>query len=399
MHLFYRFLLSPVATVMLLLWLPALAWGQQDTITARQSAKPSAFSQRLQQIGAAETQRSIERFEQLKLQKKQEDLLKQIQETNEKAKLLLRSPLDSQQISKSIETLKAEIKIVVDGLNTANQNRLSHRNIIVSELVLSEQLSTIAEQRKKLESNYELLESLRFRIDSISAAPELYLFDNDSATAVKYIEKMRVAAIELGPTDTLINMELEKVSHLLQKTISIQFELAAEKQKVNAYEKNINTGLFSEELSGRNKFTEKSVGEILHKSWIKEKLALRYYLKHSWVRLVMINLVAILLSIIFLNLKQQILEVFKGQDNPPVFLIFKNSFLASIIIIFNIFQFVFIHPPFIYSFLLWGISAIALSQVLQGYITRYWHKCWLAFVTLFLLAGFDNFILYPHIAE
>lgn len=399
MHLFDRFLLSPVAIVIVSLWLPALVWGQQDTLTSKQSNKPSTFSQRLQQIGAAETQRSIDRFEQLKLQKKQEDLLRQIQETNEKAKLFLRSPIDSQQISESIERLKSEKQIVVDGLLTANQTLLSHRNIIVSGLVLKEQLYKINLQRKKLEKINEVLESLRFSIDSISADPALYLFDNDSATATKYIEKMRVVAMELGPTDTLINKELEKATHLLRKTISIQFDLIGEQQKVNGYQKNMNSSLFNNEPANHDRFANKSIADVLHKSWIKEKLALSYYLQRSWLRLVMIVLVSFVLSFLIVSLKQQIEEIFEEDQHPPVFLIFKKSFLAAVIIIFNIFQFVFIHPPFIYSFLLWAISAIALSQVLRGYITSYWYKCWGAFVILFLLSGFDNFILFPHIVE
>ena len=399
MHLSYRFLLRPVAVVIVLLWLPALVWGQQDTLTYRQTNKPSPFSQRLQQIGAAETQRSIDRFEQLKLQKKQEDLLRQIQETNEKAKLFLRSPIDSQQISESIDRLKSEKQIVVDGLVTANQTLLSHRNIIVSGLVLKEQLYKINLQRKKLESINEVLESLRFSIDSISADPALYLFDNDSATATKYIEKMRVVAMELGPTDTLINKELEKVTHLLRKTISIQFDLIGEQQKVNGYQKNMNSSLFKKEPANHDRFANMSFADVLHKSWIKEKLALSYYLQRSWFRLVMIVLVSFVLSFLIVSLKQQIEEIFEEDKHPPVFLIFKKSFLAAVIIIFNIFQFVFIHPPFIYSFILWAISAIALSQVLRGYITSYWYKCWVAFVILFLLSGFDNFILFPHIAE
>ena len=78
---------------------------------------------------------------------------------------------------------------------------------------------------------------------------------------------------------------------------------------------------------------------------------------------------------------------FKGQ------LALRHPFLSAIVIVTSLYQFVFIAPPFIFSFVLWSASAVCLSFIFRNYITRFWMLFWICMIALFLAASFDNMIL------
>jgi small-conductance mechanosensitive channel len=65
-----------------------------------------------------------------------------------------------------------------------------------------------------------------------------------------------------------------------------------------------------------------------------------------------------------------------------------------VIIVLNLFQFIFIEPPFIFSVILWSLSFLSLVITFWNYITTFWMWIWITMLLLFLLASFDNLILY-----
>lgn len=80
-------------------------------------------------------------------------------------------------------------------------------------------------------------------------------------------------------------------------------------------------------------------------------------------------------------------------------LVLRYPALSSVIIVLNIFQFIFLQPPFIFSYCIWLVSAICLCVVFNGYITGFWMRYWMAMVGFFVLAGLTNMVLQPSQAE
>lgn len=388
--------------LLIALWailLPAALRAQQDSTGMATPKKQETFIKKLQQLGAAETQRSIAKYERLQVQKKQEELLSLLKQTIERAKLYLRISIDSQTIANTLTQTTAELETAMTGFGKEADQLISHRNIAVSGNILKTLLRNNEALRDRLEKVNLSLESFRFTIDSISADSALYTFDNDSATAFRYVEKIRMAAKEIGPADSMINREITKVDLLLKQTINLHYDINLALQKVQLLQKQMNADIFSKDWHHVSKSQDNLPMGILQSSLIKEKLALNYYLQGSFVRIALIMLLSVLFGFLLLNLRHQLNGLFVNDTDKPFFLIFKLPFLSAIIIIFSIFQFVFIYPPFIYSFILWSAAAVALSFVLRGYIAPFWLRCWLGYVLLLLLAGIDNFILFPHAAE
>jgi len=74
-------------------------------------------------------------------------------------------------------------------------------------------------------------------------------------------------------------------------------------------------------------------------------------------------------------------------------LILRYPVLSAVVIVLNLFQFIFPYPPFIFNCLFWIISAISLTLIFRNFIAKFWMFFWLTTLLLFLLCCADNLIL------
>ncbi len=74
-------------------------------------------------------------------------------------------------------------------------------------------------------------------------------------------------------------------------------------------------------------------------------------------------------------------------------LVLKYPFLSSVFIVLNLFQFIFISAPFIFTFCIAGISIVCLTIIAGGSLTKFWLRCWFAAVLFFIVASAENFML------
>jgi hypothetical protein len=125
----------------------------------------------------------------------------------------------------------------------------------------------------------------------------------------------------------------------------------------------------------------------------KERLALNFYVRDSAGRIFILFLLIIVASLFTLSLKKKLQEEntldpeYKGQ------LVLRHPRISAVFIIINIFQFIFLDPPFIFAFCLWLISAVCLSFIFRKFISRYWMQFWLSMILLFILSACDNMVL------
>jgi small-conductance mechanosensitive channel len=135
------------------------------------------------------------------------------------------------------------------------------------------------------------------------------------------------------------------------------------------------------------------MSEIIPMSIAKEKLALKYYLRDYSGRLIIL-LVLIIAAWRFLVASKNKWTDEKGLD--PGFkgqLVFRYPALSAVLVVISIFQFLFLQPPFIFSFILWLISAVSLCIIFYRFIRPYWMLFWGIMVTFLVLAGLTNMIL------
>jgi potassium efflux system protein len=371
------------------------AWSQQADTTKPADSAGSAFVRSMQKLGSEEAARSIEKFREEQISKKQLQLVDLIARTNRQLNSYLRKGLDTSGIRKELEETGNSLEIIKDGVFINKGTSQTHRNLTVSSAILSELIKRMVSKKNQLDVYRNTLVDFRDKLDSLQADSVLYYFPNDSVRIRKYQTKLSIVVKEILPVDSSLSSSLSIVEELQPRVDLMVFDLRAALEDVELYRKELSAQNFTREFAnlwGKIGFS-RPLGDILKFSLSKEKLLLGFYLNDHQEKLFIILVLIALLTFLIRSIKKRLAG--EGALDPEYKnqLVVRYPFLSALIIVFSIFQFIFFDPPFIFSFCLWLISAISLTMIFRNYITPYWMRFWIIFVVLFILASADNFIL------
>ncbi len=353
------------------------------------------FVSDLQKKGNEITDRNIKKYKAGRLAIRQQYLIEEIRGTTQKAKIYLKKGIDRNRSYRQLEETRASFNIANEGVFQNTGTIQTQRNLAASSAVLTELLRQLVDQKNELEDYNNDLIAFRDKIDSLSSDPALYTSPSDSLAALKYIQKVSIVAKEIGPTDSVMNQALSYTRDLQTDVEVLIYSIRSSLEDVNNYRNNLTNRAFSRELSNITGPIENSrpLKEIIEYSLAKEKLALNFYVKENRGRLVILISLIIATSIFIRSLKSKMVHEktldpgYKGQ------LTLRYPILTSIVVILSIFQFIFLDPPYIFSFFLWLISAICLTIIMKIFIARYWMRFWIIMILFFGLASMNNMIL------
>ena len=253
-----------------------------------------------------------------------------------------------------------------------------------------------SKQRKEEVDEYrKQLAGYKFRLDSLSADSVLYEFPADSATFSEYLNTLFLTAAEIAPADSAIQRSIENVQGLqVQLTLQVN-KLSKALEKIDASHAALSANTFKREFV--NIWTptpyNRPLMEIMEFSKQKNLLALNYYAENNVGKIVFSLLVIIALSIFLLTLKRKLSNENELRPDFAGQLVFRYPVCSAIFIGLNLLQFLFKDPPFIFGMIFWILSALCLTIIFWGYITKFWNKFWLTMSVLFLLACINNLIL------
>ncbi|MBZ5855626.1 mechanosensitive ion channel family protein [Flavihumibacter profundi] len=355
----------------------------------------SGFVTRIQKIGTDETIRSIKKYKAGRIGIKQQFLLEEIRNETQRAKIYLKKGIDTLGISNDLVQTTASVNIVNDGVFVNTGTSQTQRNLAVSSAILTELLFKMTQQKNVLATYTRTLVSFRDKIDSLSSNSELYIFPDDSVNTIKYFKKLLVVAKEIGPTDTAMDQALANVQELQNKVELMVFSLRSSLEDLEKRRIEITEQTLDRELPNITwpVHYSRPFGEIIQFSVDKEKLALNFYIKDNKGRLVILALLILALAFFIRSIRERMIEQNKLREDFNGQLVLRYPILSAFILCTSIFQFIFLEPPFIFSFVLWLPVAICLTFVFNGFISNYWMKFWSIIILLFLLAGIDNIIL------
>lgn len=384
-----------VCTILLLSPVFLIKAQQKDSSNNTSDSSITAFVKSLQKRGADETVRSIEKYKSGQLAIRQQQLIEEIKNYTQKAKIHLKNGIDTLAIANELKNTNTYLSIAGDGVFTNKADIQSQRNLAVTAAIYTELLDRITVRQNQISNYTKKLIDLRNKIDSLNADPALYKFPDDSLSTLKYIKKVIVVAREIGPTDSALTQSLASVQELQNQVDMVAFTIRTSMEDIEKYRRELTAVTFQRELVNLDdsKTSERSMSQIIDFSYAKEKLALRFYINDYEGRIIILFLLIILVTLFIRSLKKRLhteaalVSDFKGQ------LALRHPFLSSIVIVSSLYQFVFIDPPFIFSFVLWSVSAISLSFIFRSYITRFWMIFWISMILLFFAASFDNMIL------
>lgn len=399
LNILVRFLLFAVVFVFSI-----AAMGQRkvkDTTVADTVPRKPSFIQQIQKVAADETVRSIEKYRLARIAEHQEFLLKEVMNTTHQAKSHLKKGIDTFALKAKIDRTNRALaagRLWVD--NTENSYQ-SQRNQTVSTVILSKLLERATETRDNFVVHLEKVIGFRNKIDSLYSDSALYIFPNDSAAAMKILSRMSIAVKDIGPTDSLLDRTIAGLTHFRNELDMQVFNIGSALDDLEIEKDDLVSRTFNKEFENviSVQEAEKPFADILKVSFEKERLAFTLYVLQNRTRFIVLILL-VLSSFVFLrSLKSKTAQTsgldaqWKGQ------LVLRYQFLSAFVIVTSTFQFMFLEPPFIFSFCIWLLGAIALAIIFKNFITPYWLRFWLGIIAFFFVCGAGNFLLYPSALE
>ncbi len=371
------------------------AWSQNADTIKRPDSSKSPFVRSMQQLGSDEAARSIIKFQDEQVSKRQRQLVDQIARTNQQLKIFLKKGIDTASIKNELEETRSSLEIVKEGVFVNKGTSQTHRNLTVSSAILTELINRMSSKKYQLDLYANGLIDFRDKLDSLQADTVLYHFPDDSLKIRKYQSRLRLVVKEFIPIDSSLNSSLNSIEGLQPEVDLMVYDLKSALEDVELYRKKLSEKNFKREFAniwGKVGFT-RPFKQILKFSSSKESLLFGFYINDNLGKLLIIFILIILTTILISSIKKRLIQ--EGPMDPAFTgqLVIRYPFLSAMIIILSIFQFIFFDPPFIFSFFFWIISAIALTIIFRNYITPYWMTFWIVFIGLFILASADNLIL------
>ena len=380
------------------IFLSGAALAQQPDSAAQPKSidsQVSGYVKKLQKFGKEETVRSIEKYELGRLAIHQTVMLDRIKKTNLRLKGFLKSGIDTLGVAAELSSTASNLAIVEEGVFVNKSAIQSQRNLAVSYAIIKELLNRLSYRKNIIDQYHSSLVSYQYEIDSLSADSALYTFPDDSIALVNYLKRIVVIATEMKPVDSATKQALANVEALQLKVDNMVVKLNARLEDVNLYQRQLSARMFDEEI---NDITLPAnflspFSKVWDFSIAKEKLAIVFYIKDNLTKLAIVALLIIALGIFIRSLKHKSSQEEQTRTDLRGRLVTRYPALSAIMIVLNLFQFIFTDPPFIFSSLLWTITAVCLILIMYKYISGFWMNFWIIMLAFFLLATFDNFIL------
>lgn len=370
-----------------------MAFGQAP---AQDSTPPkNPFVVMMQKRGSDEAVRSRQLFEREQISRRQRILLDELARESQQLKFLLRKDVDTSAIKEELKQTADLLEIVKDGVFVNKGTSQTHRNLTVSSMLLDELVARLSTTKQNLDRYVKTMNDTREKLDSLQADSALYIFPDDSTAVRKYLDKLIVVVNDFGPLDSSLNTTLNSATSLQIQSSFLLHELREAQDDVDRYRKELSQNTMKREFHniwGEVGFS-RPLGEIISISIAKEKLLLQFYLANNPGKVVIFVLLVLVVTWLISAIKRRLKEEEGLDPKERGQLVVQYPWMSSIVIVFSIFQFIFFEPPFIFSFILWLVAAIALTVIFRKVITPFWMRFWLTFLFFFVLASLDNFIL------
>jgi potassium efflux system protein len=319
------------------------------------------------------------------------------------ANSVLKKGIDYKKTIKDIQELIEWEKFATKGIIGEKLTILTDRNLSATSILLEELLIRANNRLTNINIENQKLSGIQKKLDSLVSDKNLYYVPTDSVSRKIYHQQ-----------SLLMNMGIDQTSRKLKNAIdSIQsLEIKGDKLKYNI-ESDIfeNESLRKEEIENLltkkvpiykvNENEQVLIGNPLLYSLKTNQLLLYFYVVNH-INLIIMILFLMIGTSVFLNiLRSKFLSKVKDMHKSMTMdnYILKSPNASAILIIITLSQLILPLPPLVFSILIWTISAIALTIMLQKTIAPNAWKIWIGIFILNLMTLFDNIMLVHTIWE
>jgi len=366
-----------------------------DTLKTDYNQATDKFIKLFKQLGVDELQKSITEYHEDTIVTKQDEIIEQVRELTAEAKNYLKNGLDTTGLDEQLKKFEKWYDITSDGIFINRGTLETNRNLETSAGILKELLTRALAWKSSLNDNYKDLVAYRNKIDSLKRDSVLYKFSSDSAALMSYVKKLVVAVQEVRPTDSAFKKTLMNLSEVQTTVNKFVNKLNAGIEQIDIYQKDLSGKVFRRETSDliSPRIYTRPFKEIINFSMIKGLLSLTFYVRNNIGWIVLLLILVAILNVFLVKLKRHLRSQNLLDQNAREQLVLRYPFLSALTIVFTLFQFIFVDPPFIFNALLWTICTLSLTIIVRNFVTRYWMFVWYFMFTLFLLACADNLML------
>lgn len=353
------------------------------------------FITRMQAFAKESAKKSADEFESDKAAFTQNKAFEEIKKTMQKAKGYLKKGVDTIGIKAQLAEIKKDFGMASDGVLTNQGTVQTFRNLTASSKIIAELLDKANSRKNILDLHRQNLTGFRYELDSLLSLPSLFKFPTDSVALSKYLQEIIVVGKSIHPIDSSLKQATNNVQAQLNLVNLEVFKLQNSLEEIERYQKDMAGNIFKKEFENiwDQAGQYRPFHEILSQAKAKGNLTLIFYLQNNTGRMIIIALSLLIAWIYLRSLKNIYIEKGMLEDNFEGQLVLKYPLLSATLIVINLFQFIFLSPPFLLNVIFWAIASISLTFLFKTFITRYWMKIWIIMVVLFLIAAFDNLIL------
>ena len=374
----------------------AFAQSPSDTIKNRKSDSTNiGYVARMQAFAKKSAKESADDLNADKALMAQNKTFEDIKLTIQKAGSYLQNGPDTTVTTKQLGEIERDFTVAGDGVLFNQGSAQTYRNLTATSKIIAELLNKASTIKTRIDIYHNTLINFRYQLDSLISKPELFKFSNDSSTLSKYLKHLLVVAYQVEPTDSALKKMSDNVQNQLNKTNLLILKLQTSLQQVDQFKAKMANNTFQRDFG--NIWVEREYArpfsEILTQAKAKGWLNLLFYFQNNTFLFVFL-VVLVCISFIYLrSLKGIYVDGNLLNEKYNDQLVLRSPLLSAMVIVINLFQFMFFSPPFALTAIFSIVSAGCLSILFRGFITTYWMKVWLLSVLLFVLAAADNLVL------
>ena len=350
----------------------------------------------LRQRVADEIKKNIEQLNRDKIAARQNKVLDDILEVSQKANDYLESGIDTAGIASQLDYILRLYDVGGDGVFRNKGTTQTERNLATTSSLLKELLNRAEISKHSLESYLKSLVGYQNNIDSLASDSILIDLPSDSISLINLISKVKLVTKEMRPADTLLKKAIQKVQLLQTRVNFVTVKLEDGIEQIEKYREQLGASLSDKETVNlwEPVAFRRPMKEILFLSKEKARFVLSFYSKNNSGKIILLLLLITGLTIFLRNLKKKLHADKTLPADQQEYVVLGYPLLSSVLIVLCVFQFMFPGvPPFVFSAVLWSISAIILTLLFRKFIIKYWLSAWFVMLILFFLAIIDNLIL------
>lgn len=375
-----------------------------DTIQAKQVADTttkSEFVKKIQEAGYQEYLKSQSKLSDRKIYIRQHELIEALKNENFHVKGLINKGIEYAEIKAKMATFQELMPKIIHEVQLEKSEFLTERDLTVSSAIFREMLGELEDEKEKVDQYANAVRRSQYRLDSLGAEQDLYIFPSDSLQTRQYAYLLIEIGKETKPVDDTLASFSGKLDSLQTSLNEMVFNLTTEIESLELTRQNLNRGILKAEIPTNPDapYYTRTLTEAISYSHTKEKIALFFYLKLYSTRLLVMSLLILIVWIFLKSLRDRTEKLNELDSHDDGKLVLKNPLLSSVVIVVGFFQFFFPNPPFVFYWFVWLISSLALTLIFFNYLSRFWLLFWVFTVLVFLISGSLNMILLPTVTE